>query len=321
MSELLYVNELSVSYYNGSSEARALRNISFTVKRGETLGLVGETGAGKTTLAKSILRLIEPSSIKSGELIFGGSDILKLDKKALLRLRGGEIALIPQDPMSALDPVFTIGDQVSEAILAHEKLNKSEARERAATMLENVGIPRDRFYDYPHQFSGGMKQRVVIAMAIACSPAPSLLLADEPTTALDVTIQAQVLRLINNLKSQYNMSMLLITHDLGVVAKCADRVAIMYAGEIVELGDKRAIFTQALHPYTRGLFASLPTLGASKTRLTPIPGSPPNPTRLISGCAFAPRCALSADCPYKSAAAPLIEAKDGHFTRCARGIK
>lgn len=321
MSELLSVKRLSVSFYNGSGEARALRDVSFTVNRGETLGLVGETGAGKTTLARSILRLIDSASMKSGELIYCGEDILKLDKKALLRLRGGDIAMIPQDPMSALDPVFTIGDQVCEAILAHEKLNKSAARERAADMLETVGIPRDRFYDYPHQFSGGMKQRVVIAMAIACSPAPSLLLADEPTTALDVTIQAQVLRLINKLKSQYNMSMLLITHDLGVVAKCADRVAIMYAGEIVELGDKRAIFTKPLHPYTRGLFASLPTLGVNRARLTPIPGSPPDPARPLGGCAFAPRCLFSADCPYKGGAVPLLEVRNGHFTRCARGAE
>jgi peptide/nickel transport system ATP-binding protein len=318
MSELLNVKGLSVSFYNGSAEAEALRNVSFTVCNGETLGLVGETGAGKTTLAKSLLRLIDSNCIKSGELLYKGSDILSLDKRALLRLRGGEIALIPQDPMSALDPVFTIGDQVTEAILLHEKLNKSDALERAAIMLETVGIPRDRFFDYPHQFSGGMKQRVVIATAIACRPAPSLLLADEPTTALDVTIQAQVLRLLARLKAQYGMSMLLITHDLGVVAKCADRVAIMYAGEIVELGDKSDIFLHPMHPYTRGLFASLPTLDGRRTRLVPIPGSPPDPTRFSGGCAFAPRCALSADCPYQNAPAPLIETHNGHFTRCAR---
>ena len=249
-----------------------------------------ETGAGKTTTALAILNLIPdpPGVIKSGTIHLDGENVLDKSMKEMTRIRGKEVSMIFQDPMTSLNPVFTVGDQIAEAIMIHEKLDRKAAFEKAQEMLEIVGIPGERAGEYPHQFSGGMKQRVVIAIALACNP--QLLIADEPTTALDVTIQAQVLDLMKELKKKYGMAMILITHDLGIIAETCDDVAVMYAGQIIERGSLEEVFNTARHPYTEGLFNSLPNIADRKERLKPIPGLMPDPTKLPKGCAFAPRC-------------------------------
>ena len=318
---LLDIRNLEVEYKTEDGVVEAVNKIDLTVRKGETVGLVGETGAGKTTVALSILRLIPdpPGEIVQGEIFWKDKDLLKESVSEMQKIRGDHISMIFQDPMTALNPVHTIGEQIAESIILHQKLGKKEAEEAAKKTLELVGIPGERYGDYPHQFSGGMKQRVVIAIALACNP--ELLIADAPTTALDVTIQAQILEMMNRLKEDMNMSMIMITHDLGIVAEMCDRVAVMYAGQIVEWGTTRQIFKNTLHPYTIGLFGSLPdmsdadTLDFANRRLKPISGMMPDPTRLPKWCHFAERC------PYKTeecekAAISLRDSGDGHLVRC-----
>ena len=318
MSEtLLEVKNLVVRYVTMDDTVEAVNDVSFTIGKGETLGLVGETGAGKTTTALAILRLIQspPGKVESGEILFDGVDLLSLNELGIRSIRGKQISMIFQDPMTALNPIFRVEDQISEVVRLHEKCTEKEAVEQARKMLELVGIPAERGREYPHQFSGGMKQRVVIAMALACSP--KLLIADEPTTALDVTIQAQVLEMMGELKEQFGSSMLLITHDLGVVAETCDKVAIMYAGEIVESGTLEHIFEHTQHPYTKGLFDSLPSLDKEVRRLQPIEGLMPDPRPLPSGCKFHPRCSWATE-ECASREPKLCEVEPGHFVQCLR---
>ena len=312
---LLQVKDLRVYYTAGGEIINAVNGVDLEVRRGETLGLVGETGAGKTTIAKSIMRILPdpPAKIGGGEIYLDGQELLHLPEKKMQEIRGKKISMIFQDPMTALNPVFTVGEQIEEVIMLHEKVNRGEAAVKAQQMLELVGIPGDRSGDYPHQFSGGMKQRVVIAMALACSP--ELILADEPTTALDVTIQAQILDMIKALKEKQNTSMILITHDLGVVAEVCDRVAVVYAGEIIEYGTKEEIFDYPTHPYTVGLFGSIPKIHEDVEWLDSIPGMPPNPADLPSGCHFHPRCSKCTQ-PCGEKAPEMIEVRPGHFVRC-----
>lgn len=314
-NKLLEIDDVTVHYTVESTVTRAVNDVSLTLNKGETLGLVGETGAGKTTLALSLLRLVPnpPGKIVSGKIFFEGSDVMTMSDKQLRHLRGKKISMIFQDPMTSLNPVLTVGEQIAEVIRLHNKVSRVEANRRAVEALESVGIPGERFAEFPHQFSGGMKQRVMIAMALACNP--ELLIADEPTTALDVTIQAQVLNLMMELKEKFGTAMILITHDLGVVAETCDKVAIMYAGEIVEQGTLEDIFEHASHPYTKGLFGSLPSLDKDVERLTPIPGMMPNPAALPEGCYFAERCQHCT--PQCNACHPQMqELTPGHFVRC-----
>ena len=293
---VLNVDDLCVQFIIDGVVVEAVNGVSFQVKQGKTVGLVGETGAGKTTTAKAIMHLIPdpPGKIQRGSITLCGKDVLSMTKKDLEQVRGVDVAMIFQDPMTALNPVYTVGEQIAESIAIHEHLGQKEAYAKAKEMLEIVGIPGSRAEDYPHQFSGGMKQRVVIAMALACNP--KLLIADEPTTALDVTIQAQVLDLMRNLREKYNMAMIMITHDLGIVAEICDEVAVMYAGKIIERGTLEEVFNHTKHPYTEGLFNSLPNINNRQAELKPIPGLMPDPSNLPKGCAFAPRC------PYATAA-------------------
>lgn len=287
---ILDIKDLSVQFASDGKVVKAVNNVSLKMKKGETLGLVGETGAGKTTIAKAVLQILPspPAKITSGEILFEDEDILKLSEKKMRSIKGNKISMIFQDPMTALNPIMTVGKQIAEAIGLHSDFSKAKAEEEAVRILEMVGIPGERFSEYPHQFSGGMKQRVVIAMALACKP--ELLLADEPTTALDVTIQAQVLEMMNQLKKDLGTSVILITHDLGVVAQMCEKVAVIYSGEIVEYGTVEDIFDHTAHPYTIGLFQSLPRLESTEKRLKPIKGMMPDPTRLPEGCKFCDRC-------------------------------
>lgn len=295
MKKILEIKDLHVHYITEEETVMAVNGISLDLHEGENLGIVGETGAGKTTTALSIMQLIPdpPGEIISGEILYNGSDVISMTETQKRAYRGNEISMIFQDPMTALNPVYTVGYQIAETIKNHQKLSMSEAQAKAKEMLKVVGIEANRYDDYPHQFSGGMKQRAIIAMALACNPA--LLIADEPTTALDVTIQAQVLALMANLRTQYNTSLIMITHDLGVIAETCDRVAVMYAGEVVEYGPIKAIFEQTGHPYTQGLFDSIPKLDDQATRLVPIEGLIPDPTKLPTGCVFHPRCRYATD--------------------------
>ncbi len=316
---LLEIKNLTVEYTTEGDVVHAVNGVDLYIRHGESLGLVGETGAGKTTTALSVLNLIAtpPGTIKSGEVIFEGQDLLKLPKRKMRAIRGNKISMIFQDPMTSLNPVYTVGEQIAEVIRLHEKCSKAEAAKKAGEMLEMVGIPAERYNEYPHQFSGGMKQRVVIAMSIACSP--QLILADEPTTALDVTIQAQVLELMNELKAKMNTSMLLITHDLGVVAQICDRVAIMYCGEIVEYGTIEEVFSHPAHPYTIGLFGSIPTLDEKSDHLNPIMGQVADPTNLPAGCCFNPRCPYVGDiCRF---AKPQMAIQKGTHAVCCHAAQ
>lgn len=312
---ILDVRNLIVHYETEEGCVEAVNGINIKLGRQLTLGLVGETGAGKTTAALAMLRLVPdpPGVIKDGEIYLDGEDILKKTPRELEKIRGKDIAMIFQDPMTSLNPVFTVEEQIAESILLHEDVTKTEAEERARDMLELVGIPRFRSKEYPHQFSGGMKQRVVIATALACTP--DLIIADEPTTALDVTIQAQVLELMKQIKNNNNTSMIMITHDLGIVAEVCDKIAVIYAGNVIEYGTREDIFNHHMHPYTEGLFNCIPDLSKEESKLIPIKGLMPDPSKLPNGCKFHPRCpyAIAKCCEEE----PLvIEVSDGHTVKC-----
>lgn len=314
-NNLLEIKDLTIHYVTEEGTVHAVENMSLEVGKGETLGLVGETGAGKTTTALGIMQLVPdpPGKIVSGEILFEGQDLLKKSQQELRKVRGNKISMIFQDPMTSLNPVMTVGDQIGEVIKLHQKVNAKEAWKKAQEMLKTVGIPGERAKDYPHQFSGGMRQRVVIAIALACNPA--LLIADEPTTALDVTIQAQVLELMKKLKEEFKTSMIMITHDLGIVADVCDKVAIMYAGKVVEYTDKRKLFTNPKHPYTLGLFNSIPNIEEDEDRLKPIKGLMPDPTNLPTGCPFHPRCPKAVEeCSKKVPS--TVEIEPGHYVNC-----
>jgi oligopeptide/dipeptide ABC transporter ATP-binding protein len=315
MADLLAVRGLTVAFEWGGRTVPVVNDVSFTLARGETLGLVGESGSGKTLTALSLLRLVPPPGrIAAGRVEFDGRDLMSLDEQDMRQVRGARIGLVFQEPTTALDPVFTIGDQIAETLVAHGRGSWREARARAVELLAAVRVPDParRAGDYPHQLSGGLRQRALIATALACGP--SLLVADEPTTALDVTIQAEILDLLSDLTTRFELALLLVTHDLGVVAQRADRVAVMYAGRIVEQAPVRTLFREPKHPYTQGLLASIPG-GPAGTRLRAIDGSVPAPDALGSGCAFAPRC------PRRLAACEtrvpdLVALGNGHDARC-----
>lgn len=312
---VLEVEDLTVYYEMEKETVKAVNGISFKLEKGKTLGLVGETGSGKTTTALSLLHLIPdpPGVIKSGKIMVCGHDMRKIKPSQLTKVRGKDISMIFQDPMTSLDPVFPVVDQIMESIILHEEVTKQEAYEKAVQMLELVGIPEERAHEYPHQFSGGMKQRVVIAIALACNP--HILIADEPTTALDVTIQAQVLELMKELRNKYQTSMIMITHDLGIIAEVCDEVAVVYAGSIVEKGSIRDVFKHTRHPYTEGLFNSIPDINNRKSELKPIPGLMPDPTDLPKGCPFAPRCVYAtAECSKKK---PTMHQEGDHVYFCS----
>ncbi|MBY0010318.1 ABC transporter ATP-binding protein [Paenibacillus typhae] len=317
MAELLEVSGLCTEFKTAAGTIRAVDGISLSVRKGETLGIVGESGCGKSITSLSIMQLLPKriSRIASGQIRFEGKDMLEMPDKEVRGIRGNRIAMIFQEPMTSLNPVFKIGRQISESARYHLKLGKKEANERAIEMLRKVGIPRPEKIaeQYAHQLSGGMRQRVMIAMAMVCNP--QLLIADEPTTALDVTIQAQILDLMRELQEKEGMSILMITHDLGVVAEMCDRVVIMYAGQIVEETDVATLYSNPLHPYTRGLLASLPQLAGDSDRLTSIPGQVPNPANLPAGCRFAPRCPVAVD-RCRTERPELAEIQPGHTCRC-----
>ncbi|MGP1419444.1 MAG: ABC transporter ATP-binding protein [Sphaerochaetaceae bacterium] len=312
---MLEVKNLTINFETHDGIIKAVSDVSFKVGKGRTLGLAGETGAGKTTTALGIMRLVPnpPGVVKSGDVILDDVSLYSLSKKKMRAMRGASLSMIFQDPMTSLNPVMKIGDQIAESIRLHEKLTRVEAAQKARDMLELVGIPGERYSEYPHEFSGGMRQRVVIAIALSCNP--KFLIADEPTTALDVTIQAQILELMNNLKKKLDMSVLMITHDLGVVAEACDDVAIMYAGEIVEYSSTEQIFENTKHPYAIGLFGSIPKLDEDVDRLTPIKGMMPDPANLPVGCNFQDRCPRCCEiCKQKKP--ELTEVLSGHYVRC-----
>jgi oligopeptide/dipeptide ABC transporter ATP-binding protein len=316
---LLQVRDLRTHFFTEDGVVRAVDGVSFELAAGETLAVVGESGSGKSVTSLSILRLVAtpPGRIVGGEVRFRGTDLLRLPESGMRAIRGREISMIFQEPMTSLNPVFSCGDQVAEVVELHERLPRRAARARAIEMLGLVGIPapEQRADEYPHQLSGGMRQRVMIAMALACRPA--VLIADEPTTALDVTIQAQILELLDRLRRELGMAVLLVTHNLGVVAESADRVVVMYAGQVVEQAGVRALFRRTLHPYTAGLLASLPRLGVEQQRLRAIPGTVPDPADFPSGCRFHPRCPLAQD-RCRAEMPPLQAAEHGHDVRCWR---
>lgn len=316
-AKFLEVKDLVVEYTSGEETVHAVNGVSFSLQKGQTLALVGETGAGKTTIAKAIMRILPdpPAKVRGGEINLEGENLLAISEQAMRKVRGDKISMVFQDPMTALNPVKRIGDQIAEVIKAHNDISKREARERAEAMLEMVGITRERYNEYPHQFSGGMKQRVIIAIALACSP--DLLLADEPTTALDVTIQAQVLEMMNDLRKKQNTSMIMITHDLGIVANVSDYVAIVYAGQVLEYGSKQQIFRNPQHPYTIRLFGAVPNLHVDTRRLANIEGMPPDPTHLPRGCCFSPRCPYATEA-CKAQPIPMTTLEGGHQVRCCR---
>jgi len=319
MSEpLLRIEDLRTHFHTDEAVVRAVDGVSYELYPGETLAVVGESGSGKSVTALSILRLIPepPGRIVSGRILFKGRNLLELSPAEMRAIRGKEISMIFQEPMTSLNPVYTCGEQILETIVLHEKVDRKTARARAIDMLKLVGIPaaEQRVDEYPHQMSGGMRQRVMIAMALACRP--SILIADEPTTALDVTIQAQILELLERLQKELGMAVILITHDLGVVAETADRLAVMYAGQVVESCDVRAAFRKPLHPYTAGLQASLPKLGRRQDALRVIPGNVPNPARFPMGCRFHPRCPVMIDQCLNPP--ELRSYGDEHMARCWR---
>lgn len=316
MKNILEVKNLCTSFFTEEGEVKAVNGVSFSVPSGRTLGIVGESGSGKSITSLSILRLIQsPGKIKSGKILFDGKDLLQLSEKDMRKIRGNEISMIFQEPMTSLNPVFTIGEQISEVYQIHRNLSKREAKEKSIEMLKLVGIPspEKRIDQYPHELSGGMRQRVMIAMALACNP--KLLIADEPTTALDVTIQAQILRLIKELQEKLHMSVIFITHDLGVVAETCDYVAVMYCGKVVEFADVKTLFKNPQHPYTVGLLNSLPRHDIDQEELIAIKGNVPSPFEMPNGCAFAPRCPhASAICHTKEP--ELVPHLENNEIRC-----
>ena len=311
------VDGLRTSFFGDDGIGLAVDGVSFSLYKGETLGLVGESGCGKSVTALSVMRLVRepPGRIEAGRLAVNGRDLRELSEQEMCRIRGDEVAMIFQEPMSSLNPVLTCGYQIMEAVMLHQDASRAEARERAIEMLKLVGIPapEQRIDEYPHQLSGGMRQRIMIAMALSCNP--DVLIADEPTTALDVTIQAQILELLQRLQEELDMAILLITHDLGVVAEVADRVAVMYAGRIVETAGTGELFASPRHPYTRGLLRSIPGLEEERERLDIIPGSVPDARDIPAGCAFHPRCPLADDNCRRQRPQPE-EAAPGHFVSC-----
>lgn len=319
---LLEMKDLSISFYNKTGEIQAVRGISYTLHKGEVLGIVGESGSGKSVSSHGILRLTpDTGKVKQGEILFHGKDILKMSKKELQELRGNKIAMIFQDPMTSLDPLFTVEYQLNESLKKHTDLDGNGRRLRMIHLLELVGInqPERRLKQYPYEFSGGMRQRVMIAMALSCDP--ELLIADEPTTALDVTIQAQIVELLKELKDKLGMAIIFITHDLGVVSEICDKIIVMYAGKIVEEGTSRQIFYQRCHPYTEGLLASVPKLDSDvNEKLKPIKGNPPDMSCVKPGCAFAPRCSCAMQICVKEEP-PQYELDDTHVVSCWQTIK
>ena len=316
MHPLLEIENLSTYFHTEENVVKSVRNVDLSINKGETLALVGESGCGKSVTALSAMRLIPtpPGKFESGRILFNGEDLLQTSEMEMQKIRGNEISMIFQEPMTSLNPIFTVGDQIMEAIRLHQNKTETQARDLALHVLKQVAIPspEKRLDQYPHELSGGMKQRVMIAMAIVCQPA--LLVADEPTTALDVTIQAQILDLLDHLRKETHMSILLITHNLGIVAQYADRVAVMYSGKVVELAPVEELFSSPAHPYTRGLLNSLPKDG---TRLETIPGSVPHPAFLPEGCAFYPRCAEKLDrCMKDVPQLASFEEKNSHQTAC-----
>jgi oligopeptide transport system ATP-binding protein len=314
MENILEVKDLNISFHTFAGEVKAIRGVNFELKKGETLAIVGESGSGKSVTTKAIMRLLPPgnSEIKQGEILFEGKDLAKLTDKQMQKIRGQDISMIFQDPMTSLNPTMTVGKQIMEPLIKHQNMSKSAARERALQLLKLVGIPKPelRIKQYPHQFSGGMRQRVVIAIALACNP--KVLIADEPTTALDVTIQAQILELMKDLQQKIDTSIIFITHDLGVVANVADRVAVMYGGKIVEIGTVDEVFYNPQHPYTWGLISSMPSLDAKEEELYAIPGTPPNLLHPPKGDAFAPRneYAMQIDLEEQP---PMFKVSDTHY--------
>ena len=317
MKTLLEIKNLKTHFFTHEGTVKAVDGVSFKINQGETLGIVGESGSGKSVTALSVMRLIPypPGKIVGGEIYFEGKNLLKLGDNEIRKMRGKKISMIFQEPMTSLDPVFTIGHEIGEVIQLHQGLNKEEARKKSIEMLKIVGMPdvEKRIDNYPHELSGGMRQRVMIAMALSCNP--TLLIADEPTTALDVTIQAQILRLINDLKNKFGASVMLITHDLGVIAEMCDKVAVMYAGHIVEYTDVYTLFNNPLHPYTKGLSKSIPRMDVETEHLDAIPGIVPNLLDLPSGCPFYPRCDFS----FKRCVEELpelLEIENSHLVKC-----
>jgi peptide/nickel transport system ATP-binding protein len=314
---LLEVKNLKTYFFTDDGVAKAVDDVSYSVDRRQTLGVVGESGCGKSVTALSIMRLIPdpPGKIVSGQILLDGKDLVTISEEEMRSIRGNKIGMIFQEPMTSLNPVFTIGDQIEESILLHQKVTKAEAKERTIEMLKLVGIPapEQRYGEYPHQLSGGLRQRVMIAIALSCNP--SVLIADEPTTALDVTVQAQILELINRLQEELGMGVILITHDLGVIAETADNVAVMYASHIVEYSNVDEVFHNPIHPYTVGLLGSIPKLNVQSDRLMTIEGNVPPPTNYPVGCNFAPRCPYKTDICLKQEPA-LIEHEPGHSAAC-----
>ncbi len=315
MNSILEIRDLTVRFETDDGVVKALNGINLKLEEGITLGLVGETGAGKTTLAKSIMRIIPqpPGKIISGEILYEGRDLLKMSHAEICKIRGAQISMIFQDPMTSLNPVMTVGDQIAEAIQTHQLVSAVVATQKTCAMMELVGINADRMGDYPHQFSGGMKQRVIIAIALACNP--KILIADEPTTALDVTIQAQVLEMMQDLKKKFHTATILITHDLGVVAQTCEKAAIIYAGEIVESGSIHEIFKEMSHPYTIGLMNSIPKINSEERRLNPIDGLMPDPMNLPAGCNFCDRCKFAASKCWEKEP-PVVHLGGEHFVKC-----
>ncbi|WP_210364562.1 ABC transporter ATP-binding protein [Bacillus sp. REN3] len=314
MENILEVKDLNISFHTFAGEVQAIRGVDFELKKGETLAIVGESGSGKSVTTKAIMRLLPPgnSEIKKGHILFDGKDLTKLTDRQMQKIRGKDISMIFQDPMTSLNPTMTVGKQIMEPLIKHQNMSKSAAKERSLQLLKLVGIPKpeQRINQYPHQFSGGMRQRVVIAIALACNP--KILIADEPTTALDVTIQAQILELMKDLQNKIDTSIIFITHDLGVVANVADRVAVMYGGKIVEIGTVDEVFYNPQHPYTWGLISSMPSLDTREEELYAIPGTPPNLLHPPKGDAFAPRneYAMQIDLEEQP---PMFKVSDTHY--------
>ena len=312
---LLRITDYVVEFKTENGTKQAINHLNLTIHKGESLGLVGEAGAGKTTTALGVLRLLPKHSakIKSGIIEFHGEDMAKFSERRLREIRGDKISMIFQNPLTSLNPVFTVGEQIAMVLRKHKNIGNKQAMEEAGKLMETVGIAKERINDYPHQFSGGMRQRIGIAAALACSP--ELLIADEPTTALDVTIQAQILELMKKLQKQYDTSLLMITHNLGIISELCRNVAVMYAGAIIEYGSVKEVFTNPMHPYTKGLLGAIPTLDDQKERLVAIPGEVANPYHLPKGCGFNPRCECkNADCAEEIP--PMIKINESHYVSC-----